>query len=250
MKKFLPMIVMAWAANVQAQKPEDTEQWTPVPAIVAPGMPTKKPVPPPSDAIVLFDGSSLSQWEGLDSNNNPIPAKWLLTKGKAMTVALNTGSIRTKQKFGSCQLHVEFRTPNNNEGTGQMDGNSGVFLQELYEIQVLNSYNNTNTTYANGQCASMYKQHIPLVNASKNKGEWQVYDIIFTAPVFNADRTLKSPAYVTAFHNGVLVQNHVALTGKCTYIGPATYSYHEKQGLLLQDHGTLVSYRNIWIREL
>jgi len=228
----------------QAQQPQGdpaaTETWDPEPTIVGPGPATKAP----SDAIVLFDGTDLSEWRHGDGS----AARWKLEDG-AVTVVGGTGNIETRQSFGNVQLHIEWRSPAVVEGESQGRGNSGVFLQKLYEVQVLDSYKNR--TYANGQAASIYKQHIPLVNASRAPGEWQTYDIVFEAPRFDADGTLRSPAYATVLHNGVLVQNHVQLEGPTVYIGEPSYAAHaERQPLSLQDHGNPVSYRNIWIRDL
>ena len=220
--------------------PEFTEQWEPVPPIIDPGSSQKAP----SDAIVLFDGSNLDAWQH-PSGDSP---KWIIEDG-AFTVKRGTGTIETKQGFGDMQLHIEWRAPSEVVGEGQGRGNSGVFLMSQYEVQVLDNYDNV--TYHNGQAASIYKQHIPLVNACKPPGEWQTYDIIFTAPVFHDGGALKHPAYVTVLHNGVLVQNHVALIGPTEYIGIPRYKAHEgKLPLTLQDHGNPVSFRNIWIREL
>jgi hypothetical protein len=220
--------------------PKVTEVWEPVPLVVTPG---KTSQIPPSDAIVLFDGKNLAAWQGKDGN----APKWSLGNG-SVTVVKDAGDIRTKQVFGDCQLHVEFRTPEIVMGEGQGRGNSGIFLQESYELQVLDGYNNK--TYSNGQTASVYKQHIPLVNVCKKPGEWQMYDIIYTAPRFKEDGTLEKPAYLTVFQNGVLVQNHVELRGSTAYIGQPKYKKHGKAAIKLQDHGNMVSYRNIWIREL
>jgi hypothetical protein len=220
--------------------PEITEVWEPLPPKVTPGEGTA----PPSDAIVLFDGSSLDEWV---SARNEEAAKWELENG-AITVVPRTGDIQTKRSFGDCQLHIEFRTPVEVQGDGQSSGNSGIFLQGRYELQVLNNYDNE--TYVNGQVASIYKQAIPLVNASRPRGEWQTYDIIYTAPRFNDDAMLVRPAYITVLHNGVLAQNHVEIKGTTEYIGLPKYIAHGKAPLRLQDHGNRVSYRNIWIREL
>jgi hypothetical protein len=166
-----------------------------------------------------------------------------------MTVVPGAGDIRTRRGFGDVQLHIEWRTPAEVSGEGQGRGNSGIFLMERYELQVLDSYENR--TYANGQAGAIYKQHIPLVNASRRPGEWQSYDVVFTAPRFGADGTLLNPAYMTVFHNGVLIQNHVALRGPTRYIGEPSYEAHaDRAALVLQDHGNPVSYRNIWLREI
>jgi len=220
--------------------PKLTEVWEPVPAIVTSGGGTVAP----SDAIVLFDGSNLDEWV-TEKGNQP---EWIVRKG-ILTVKPKAGIIQTKRCFADCQLHVEWRTPTEIVGEGQGRGNSGIFLQSLYEVQVLDSYNNS--TYSNGQAGSIYKQHIPMVNASRKPGEWQTYDIIYTAPRFNVDSTLKTPAFVTVIQNGVVVQNHVELKGSTEYIGQPKYKKHAfKMPLVLQEHGNPVSYRNIWIREL
>lgn len=211
-----------------------------------PGEPVKidpgPPGGPPSDAIVLFDGKDTSQWLG-DKN---IPAPWKVEDG-VMTVVPHSGYLHTKQAFGDCQLHVEWATPDKIEGDGQGRGNSGVFLQGLYEIQVLDSY--TNQTYYNGQAGAVYSQHPPLVNCCRPPGEWQVYDIIYHAPRFNDDGTVKTKATVTVLQNGVLVQDHATIEGVTGY-PPAYHKHNLKEPLQLQDHGNPVRYRNIWIREL
>ncbi len=222
--------------------PKKTEVWEPVPAMVAPG---KTPTAAPADAIVLFDGKNLNQWQAKKGG----VAKWKLETDGAMTVVKGTGDIMTKQGFGSCQLHIEWRTPAKVESEGQGRGNSGIFLMGRYELQILDSYNNR--TYSNGQAGSLYKQHIPLVNASKKPGEWQVYDVVFTAPSFFSDGNMATPAKFTVFHNGVLIQNNVELKGNTVYIGQPFYEAHSnKEPIILQDHGNPVSFRNIWIREL
>lgn len=206
------------------------------PRIVNPG-------PPPSDAIVLFDGKDLSKWESVNGGE----AKWEVANG-ALTVT-RTGNIRTKEGFGDCQLHIEWATPAEVKGEGQGRGNSGIFFQGRYEIQVLDSYENK--TYFDGQAGAVYKQHAPLVNASKKPGEWQSYDIIFRAPRFNEDGSLKKPGTFTVFHNGVLVQDNVEIQGTTVHTGTAKYSAHpDKEPLMLQDHGDPVRFRNIWIRPL
>lgn len=242
--KFYPLFSLLLVMNnlfAQQGDPKATEVWEPIPKIVQPG---KTNDLPPSDAIVLFDGKDLSAW--LNRNNQP--AQWKV-EDNAFTVVKGTGDIHTAQKFGDCQLHIEWRTPEKVEGESQGRGNSGIFFMGQYELQVLDSYNNR--TYSNGQAGSIYKQHIPLVNASRGPGEWQKYDVVFTAPKFNADGTVSAPARITVFHNGVLVQNNVEIKGSTAYIGKPEYKKHgEKESLSLQDHGNPVSYRNIWIREL
>jgi hypothetical protein len=238
----LTAIFILFVLTMEAQKgiPEVTEVHEPVPPVVTPGTGTA----PPSDAIVLFNGTDLSQWE----KGNGDPAPWKVDDN-AMTVVPGTGGIQTKQGFGDVQLHIEWRSPEIVKGDGQGRGNSGVFFMGRYEIQVLDSYENH--TYPNGQAASVYKQHIPLVNASRKPGEWQTYDIIFTAPRFNEQGRVSHPARVTVIHNGVLVQNNVEIWGTTEYIGLPTYTRHDDRlPLGLQDHGDLVSFRNIWIREL
>ncbi len=238
------MMLLFLMSNLFSQekewKPEDTEVWEPVPPKVTPG----KCDLPPSDAMVLFDGTGLDAWESVEGG----PAPWEAGDG-FFTVVPGTGSIQTTREFGDCQLHVEWKAPFKVQGTGQDKGNSGIFLQKRYEIQVLDCYENE--TYVNGMTGSVYKQHIPLVNACKSTGEWQTYDIIFMAPRFHEDGSLKKPATVTVLHNGVLIQNHVGIKGTIKFIGPPEYETHDlKQPLMLQDHGNPVVYRNIWIREL
>ncbi len=227
---------------MQAQRSEHevTDVWEPVPTVVSPGAGTKAP----SDAIVLFDGTSFDNWVNKDGN---IP-EWEL-KDNVMTVKPDSGDISTKQGFGDIQLHIEWRAPALVKGEGQGRGNSGVFLMDRYEIQVLDCYHNA--TYPNGQTASIYKQHIPLVNACLPPGEWQTYDIIFKAPRFNQQGKVSHPAIVTVLHNGILVQNNVAIWGSTKFIGLPQYEEHGmKEPIRLQDHGDLVSFRNIWLREL
>jgi hypothetical protein len=227
-----------------AKKPEprDTEVWEPVPAKVTPGV---KSGMPPSDAIILFDGRNLDAWKSVKGD---APAAWKIDQGE-MVIAPGTGDIQTREKFGDVQLHVEWRTPKlPADKVNQDRGNSGVFLQDVYEVQVLDSF--TNKTYVNGQAGSIYKQHPPLVNASLPEEQWQTYDIVFTAPRFAADGTLKSPGRLTVLHNGVLVQNHAELAGGTTYLGPPSYTAHGDMPLRLQDHSHQVRFRNIWLRKL
>lgn len=243
MKKIAALFVVwiSLAAAAQDKDPRLTEVWQPEPRVVTPG---RSAADAPADAIVLFNGKDLEEWQAKDGKS----AKWKL-EGDAMTVVKGTGEVKTKKSFGDCQLHIEWRTPAQVKGEGQGRGNSGIFLMGRYELQVLDSYNNR--TYSNGQAASIYKQLPPLVNASRKPGEWQTYDIIFTAPQFNKDSSVKSQARITVLHNGVLVQNNISIWGATQYIGIATNDFHsEKAPLVLQDHGDAVSFRNIWIREL
>ncbi len=238
----LAVTLLLAAASTKAQEgdPAATEVWEPEPRVVQPGEGSA----PPSDAVVLFDGTGLSAWRHADGRD----AEWTVADG-AMTVAAGTGDIFTRQGFGDVQLHVEWRSPAEVSGEGQGRGNSGVFLQGRYEVQVLDSYDNR--TYSNGQAASLYKQSIPLVNATRGPGEWQSYDIIFRAPRFDGEGALAAPATVTVLHNGVLVQDHVTLRGPTVYIGEPAYEAHgDREPIALQDHGNPVSYRNIWLREL
>jgi hypothetical protein len=222
--------------------PEATEFWEPVPRVVTPG---KENHLPPSDAIVLFDGTSLSQFESVRNGGE---APWKVENG-IFTVVPRTGNIRTKESFGDIQLHMEWSAPDIVKGEGQGRGNSGIFLMSTYEVQILDSYQSA--TYSNGQAASVYKQYPPLVNAMRSPQEWNTYDIFFTAPRFNADGMMVSPAKVTVLHNGVLVQNNVELRGPTEYIGIPNYRAHpDSLPLELQDHGDLVSFRNIWVRKL
>ncbi|WP_421576108.1 3-keto-disaccharide hydrolase [Stenotrophomonas maltophilia] len=231
--------VFAQTDSDPARDPAKTEVWTPVPASVA-----TPPGGAPSDAIVLFDGRDVSAWESEQGGRVP----WSVADG-AVTVVPGSKGIRTRQRFCDIQLHVEWRSPIATKGfNGQDRGNSGIFLQELYELQVLDSYNNS--TYANGQAASLYKQAMPLVNASRAPGEWQAYDIIWKAPRFSPGGGLTSPARITVLHNGVLVQDDTVLAGKTEYIGAPSYSPHACAPIYLQEHDSRVSYRNIWVREL
>ena len=234
----------------QTPKPADTEVWQPVPAVVTPG---KHDTDPPSDAVILFGGKDLSQWV---SSRDKSPAAWTVAKG-VITVIKKAGNIETRQAFGSYQLHIEWRIPVGITGTGQGRGNSGVFLATTaagdsgYELQVLDSFNNA--TYVNGQAASLYKQAAPLVNAMRPPGDWQTYDVIWTAPTFGADGALTSPARATVLHNGVLVQNNFVLPGDTRYIGKPVYKAHGRSPIRLQAHGdpsAPISFRNIWIRPL
>jgi len=238
---FVPVLWMS--ANILAQgeiDPKLTEVWEPVPKVVSPGQGTQ----PPSDAVVLFDGTNMSQWKSVKGGD----VKWIV-QDSCLTVVKGTGDIETLQPFGDVQLHLEFRCPAKVAGQGQGRGNSGVFLQGRYEVQVLDSYNNA--TYSNGQCGSIYKQYIPLVNACRPPGEWQTYDIVYQAPRFQGDGTLISPAYVSVIQNGILLLNHVDIKGETSYRGQPKYTPHPlKAPLRLQEHTNPVSFRNIWVREL
>ena len=217
----------------------------PQPKVIDPGTAStqEQAGKPPSDAIVLFDGTDLSQWQ----TDGGQPARWKVENGY-MEVTKNGGTLISKDQFGDCQLHVEFATPNPPKGIDQGRGNSGVIIMGRYEVQVLDNYENE--TYPDGQCASIYGQYPPLVNASRKPGEWQTYDIVFTAPRFDGDKLVR-PAYLTVFHNGVLVHNHAEVMGAMTHRGLPKYTPHDARGpLVLQDHGDPVRYRNIWYREL
>ena len=239
-----------FAQSTAKAKPEDTDVWGPVPAVVTPGATCTAP---PSDAIVLFDGKNLDQWVSVRDKS---PAKWVVGDG-VMTVNKATGSIETKQSFKDYQLHIEWKIPADITGSGQARGNSGVFLASTgpgddgYELQVLDAYQNP--TYVNGMAGAIYKQSIPLVNASRKPGEWQTYDVVWTAPTFNGDGSVKTPAYATVFYNGILVQDHFALKGQTLNTGQPFYKAYTSAPIKLQAHGDKsepISYRNIWVREL
>jgi hypothetical protein len=247
---FVTAAVPLFAQTETKPKPEDTEVWEPVPKVVTPGTSCTAP---PSDAIVLFDGKNLDEWV---SNKDKSPAQWVVSDG-VLTVSKTQGNIETKRSFTNYQLHVEWKVPENITGTGQGRGNSGVFLASTgpgdagYELQVLDAYNNK--TYVNGMAGSIYKQAIPLANPAKKPGEWQTYDVIWTAPTFQSDGSLKTPAYVTVIFNGVLVENHFELMGETRYIGKPFYKAYTSAPIKLQAHGDKsepLSFRNIWIREL
>ncbi len=218
----------------------------PLPKVIAPGTCSTQEEPghPPSDAIVLFDGKDLSHWQARRDR----PAGWTV-EGGAMVIKPGAGEIRTRDEFGDCQLHLEFASPVPPRSNDQGRGNSGVMFFGRYEIQVLDCFDNA--TYADGHAAAIYGQYPPLVNASRPPGQWQTYDIIFTAPRFKADRTLESPAYVTMLHNGVLVHNHTAPIGAMAYRAVGKYTPHGPKGpIVLQDHGNPVRFRNIWVRPI
>lgn len=234
-----------WAQ--EGMRPEMSEFYTPEPVVVTPG--NELPgggFTAPSDAIVLFDGKDLSAWE----NGNGGPAEWVVKNG-VMTVDKSKGDIRTKEKFENFQLHIEWQVPKGIHGEGQARGNSGIFLQGLYEIQVLDNYQNK--TYVNGQAGSVYKQSVPLANAMRKPGEWNVYDIIYTAPVFKEDGTYRTHPQVTVIQNGVVLQNNTTILGTTEYIGFPQVRKHEAGPIILQSHGDPsepISFRNIWIRKM
>ncbi|MBL0357445.1 MAG: DUF1080 domain-containing protein [Chitinophagaceae bacterium] len=234
--------------EVEAAK---TEVWAPEPPVITPG---NSPQGAPADAIILFDGKNLDQWRS--EKDSMMAAGWDVFNG-IMTVNKKNAGIVTKKRFTDYQVHLEWRVPENITGKGQGRGNSGIFLantgagDEGYEIQILDNYNNK--TYVNGQAGSVYKQTIPLANACKKPGEWQTYDIIWTAPRFNEDGSLKTAAYVTVVHNGVLLQNHTEIKGETVWIGKPFYKAHGPSPIKLQAHGDPsepLSFRNIWLRPL
>ncbi len=234
----------------EKMKPEETEYYAPIPPVITPGTSFSDA---PSDAIILFDGKNLNQWI---STKDSTAAKWNVADN-VMTVNKAMGDIQTKRTFTDYQLHIEYRIPSNITGSGQARGNSGIFLAALpwgaggYELQVLDNYKNP--TYVNGMVGSIYKQSVPLVNASRKPGEWQTYDVVWTAPQFNNHGVLKSLARVTVFHNGVLVQNNTTVLGDTPYIGQPSYRKHGPAPIKLQAHGDKsepISYRNIWVRPL
>ena len=244
--RVLTVMFASLAASLFAQDddlppPEMTEYWTPQPAVVS-----AQPGQPPSDAIVLFDGTSLDAWRS--ANEEGGDADWTLEEN-TFVVKAKAGDILTRQRFGDVQLHIEWRAPAEIVGKSQGRGNSGIFFMNRYEVQVLDSHDNP--TYVNGQASSVYKQHPPLVNATRPAGEWQVYDIVFVAPKFSPDGTLLAKAKVTVFHNGVLTQHAAEIDGPTEWRGLPSYDFHTpREPIRLQDHGNPVAYRNIWIREL
>ena len=238
----LILVVLSAALSAQITDPKATEFYEPVPPKVQSAPVT---TPPPSDAIVLLGkGADTKEW----TNDKGGAVEWT-KEGDALVVKPGTGTIKTRRTFGDVQLHVEWRSPNEPDREGQGRGNSGVFFHGRYEVQVLESHGSD--TYTNGQAASIYKESPPLVNATSKMGDWNSYDIVFSSPVFNDDGMVIRPAYVTVFHNGVLVQNHWEIKGTTAYIGLHKYTAHPETGnITLQDHGNLVAYRNIWVREL
>jgi len=276
MKKIILLLCICAVQTVQSQNVkvyptpapmthDMTEFWTPQPKIVTPGKADcDAAIPAPSDAIILFNGKDLSQWEKANASKVPVQgkdtpksksstdasAKWTLKDG-VMIVNKSAGDIQTKLTFGDFQLHIEWRVPEGIQGASQGRGNSGVFLQGVYELQIVDSYNNE--TYVNGQAGSIYKQAPPLVNAMCKPGEWNVYDVIYTTPTFKEDGTYRTKPYVTILHNGVLVQNNTAIVGTTENVGLPKVIPHGKGPIRLQAHGDKsdpISFRNIWIREL
>ncbi len=230
----------------ERMRPGMSEFWLPQPTVVTPG--DIRTNSAPSDAIVLFNGKDLSAWESARGNK---PAEWIVNSDGTFTVNKASGDIRTKQSFENFQLHIEWCVPTKISGESQARGNSGIFLQGKYEVQVLDSYQNA--TYSNGQAASIYKQSRPLVNAMRKPGEWNVYDIIYQAPIFKEDGTYRIPPTVTIIHNGIVVQNNTTILGTTEYIGFPRVEKHGPGPIILQSHGDPsepISFRNIWLREL
>jgi hypothetical protein len=251
------------AMRAQVPKTEPPVQWVdtptgrwmvhdenrPAPPVVMPAAcgAQETPAPPPADAIVLFDGKDLSNWTDVKGE----PSKWVVRDGYMESVK-GAGYVRTRQEFGSAQIHVEFATPSVVTGKGQGRGNSGVFVQGKYEVQVLDSYENP--TYPDGQCGALYGRAVPLVNASCKPGQWQTYDITYHRPIFDQSGKLSRKAVFTVVHNGTLIHDHVALDGGTDWVGPHTvteYAPHADKGpLMFQDHSNPVRFRNVWIREI
>ena len=254
---FATAMLLALSAAAVAQQaaepsPKDTEVWTPVPPVVTPGA---RVGAAPSDAVILFDGSNLDEWVSAQDHT---PARWFVRHGvMVVNKAAGVGNIETRRRFRDYQLHIEWRIPANVTGSDQARGNSGVFLASTgpadagYELQVLDSYRNS--TYVNGMAGSLYKQSIPLANAARRPGQWQSYDVVWTAPRFKPDGSLESPAYATVFWNGVLVDDHFELKGQTLYRGKPSYKAFDGAPIKLQAHGDPsepISFRNIWLREL
>ena len=242
----------AQASGAAKPKPEDTEFYQPVPPVVTPAATVGMP---PSDAIVLFDGTDTRQW--VAAKDGTTPADWEVHDGVMTVKKGGVGNIQTRQKFKDYQIHMEWKIPSDIEGEGQARGNSGLFLASTgpgdagYELQILDSYDNK--TYTNGMLGSLYKQSVPLANAARKPGEWSSYDVVWTAPRFNADGTLKTPAFATVFENGVLVEDHFELKGETRYIGQPFYKAYDTAPIKLQAHGDKsepISFRNIWVREV
>ncbi|MGY9002614.1 MAG: 3-keto-disaccharide hydrolase [Rhodospirillales bacterium] len=249
MKKNLIVVMVLFSittcyAQKKEYKPEHTEVWEPVPEVVTPAKTNDQA---PSDAVVLFDGANMDEWI------IPEGTFWDVKDGVVTIRASKEKlekpvTIESKKSFGSMQMHIEWRSPDKVEGEGQKRGNSGIFIQSKYELQIQDNYENV--TYVNGQAGSIYKQIPPLVNACKKPGEWQTYDVFYTAPIFDKIGLLISPAYISVAHNGILVQNHAEIKGSIKFIGLPYYEPHGRLPLRLQDHGNPVSFKNIWVREL
>lgn len=236
------LLACVGSLTAQITDPKATEFYEPVPPKVTAAAVT---TPPPGGAIVLLgEDADAKEWVSMKTGG---AVEWT-TEGDALVIKPGSGNIKTRRTFGDVQLHIEWRSPIEPGKEGQGRGNSGVFFDERYEVQVLES--NGSDTYTNGQAGSIYKENPPLVNATVKMGEWNSYDIIFTSPVFNKDGMLIRPAYVTVLHNGVLVQNHWEIKGTTEYIGLHKYTAHEDGSIMLQDHSNMVAYRNIWVREL
>ena len=243
MKPYLSIILILSFVINTGQSSKDTEIWGPIPKKVN----SISDSSPPDDAIILFDGTDLSSWQARWGEKD---SEWQINDDGSMTVVFDgTGGIQTKENFGSVQLHIEWKTSEDLSHKNQDRSNSGVFLQGRYEIQILDSYDNP--TYVNGQAGSVYKQYIPLVNASRKPGEWQSYDIIFDAPKFDSDGNKIKSGYFTVFHNGILIHNHVEILGTTENVGPPKNIAHGDGPISLQSHCcSQVSFRNIWVRKL
>lgn len=237
---FLVFVTISCAQN-QNMEPADTEFYEPEVPVIESGEDIF--IDAPSDAIILFDGTNTDHWQSVGGGE----VEWELEDG-AMTVVPGTGMIETKESFGDIQLYIEWRSPMNMEHEGQDRGNSGIFLQSRYELQVLDAHENP--TYINGMAGSIYKQTSPLANPTNKPGEWETYNISYKAPRFNDDGSLQEPARITVIWNGVVVQNNTEIYGHTPYIGYPEYEEHGKAPIQLQDHNSKVSYRNIWVRPL
>ena len=220
----------------------------PKPTVVTPGMPGTPTTPgtAPSDATVLLGkGTGMKAW----TSGGGADCKWIVNDDGTAQVKAGTGDVRTRENFRDVHVHVEWKIPKDRECRGQGGCNSGVFLMDQYEVQILGTHNNE--SYADGMAASLYAQYPPLANPCRPNGEWNVYDILFRAPVFAEDGSLKSPAYVTVFFNDIVVQNNVAMTGTTSHMRRAKYSKHaDAMPIRLQDHSDPIHFANIWVREL
>jgi hypothetical protein len=249
MKRDLMLIVLLLAITTcYGQKkeytPEATEVWKPVPKVVTPAKTNDQA---PADAVMLFDGSDMDEWIIPEGTFWDVKDDIVTVRGSKEKLE-SPVTIASKKSFGDMQMHIEWRSPKKVKGDGQRRGNSGIFIQSKYELQIQDNYENA--TYVNGQAGSIYKQTPPLVNACKKPGEWQNYEVFYTAPKFDEIGLVLSPAYITVVHNGILVQNHAEIKGSIKFIGLPYYEPHGRLPLLLQDHGNPVSFRNIWVRDL